>query len=186
MKKLHIQTLLKNKVHHDFQSIQTKVAQDRKKILAFFCYFVDDYFAMENFAITVEDFQACDNNKFIIEAIESGNCKIYKPEFIAANASGEHWLDCQSILYKEVYLCSQSDEDDYENIPKDFEGCVLEAFLNCDRLGFFGKRTENGIMLFAYYGDYYDGNGRDSLLEKTARILNSVERLQKLPIGSNV
>lgn len=179
-KKYQIQALAEDEIRQNFQCIKTQTDKDGKHILAFYCRLVDDYFAVANFAITQEDFDKYNSQASILEAIGSGKCLIYEPEHIAINPNSDDWLDNQTLLYKEVYLWSNADEDNYENVRKDFEECLIWALKNCDKEGVFGNRAENGILLFVYYGDYYDDNGAGSLLDKSVKELNQSEQFKKI------
>lgn len=183
-KSKHIQTLAENQIRQDFQNLKEKIEQDGKTILGFYCEFVDDYYAVANFAITKEDFENCDDNESLLSAVWSGECEIYEPDFTPMNTNAENWLDNQSELYKEAYLWGHSDNDEngeiYQNIRKEFEKCMINALKNCDEMGVFGNRGENGILLFSYYADDYDENGENSILKKSATMLNSTENIKKI------
>ena len=95
------------------------------------------------------------------------------------------WLDNQSHLYKETYLLVQAldgddEEEQYNALRKDFEDCLLNALAECDKEGLFGNREENGLLLFAFYIDDYDGNEEDSLLYRSTELLNPKKDWDKL------
>jgi len=70
--------------------------------------------------------------------------------------------------------------DQYDALRKDFEDCLLNALAECDKEGLFGNREENGLLLFAFYIDDYDGNEEDSLLYRSTELLNPKKDWDKL------
>ena len=57
---------------------------------------------------------------------------------------------------------------------------LLNVLAECDREGLFGNRKENGLLLFAFYIDDYDGNEEDSLLYRSTELLNPKKDWDKL------
>ena len=118
----------------------------------------------------------------VLYAIWSGSCRLYEGEYRAVDDDADNWLERQSRLYKETYLLIEGLDDDskYSKIRTDYEKCLIEALKNCDKAGVFGNRAQNGILLFAFYIDDYDGNGENSLLYRSAKALNNERHYQEI------
>ena len=71
------------------------------------------------------------------------------------------------------------DKAQYDEIRADFEEGLIAALKQCDEERVFGNRAENGIVLFAFYIDDYDGNDKKSLLYRSAKCLNREEQYQQ-------
>jgi len=177
--KYHIQQLAQNLIRYSFTKIKAQTDREGKHLLAYYFSLVDDFFAAADNAITREDRQAYNPQASILYAIWSGRCYTYEGSYEPVKQNADNWLDNQSYLYKETYQIIEAlgDDDDtyeekYEAIRKDFEECLLRALQQCDAEGVFGNRLQSGLVLFAFYVDDYDKNGKGSMLYRSAQLLN--------------
>ncbi|MDO4450048.1 MAG: hypothetical protein Q4B79_03700 [Moraxella sp.] len=165
-----IPTLTKQSICQDFMAINEQIKNDGKTLLAFYVQFVDDYYAVANFAITKEDFANCNDNQSILDAVWSGRCELYDSPL---DGVGLHQAVSSMTMGVDDY-------EIYNQIRHEFEICVINTLKECDKDGIFGNRKENGILLFAYYADDYDGSGTGSLLDRSANALNPSERIKEI------
>ena len=170
-------------IRYSFPLIRAEAGQAGKHLAAYYFALVDDFFAAADNAITHEDMQAFDPDSTLLGAIWDGRCKLYEGSYRAVDPHAGAWPDNQSALYKETWLLAEQAADDeaqYQTLRRDFETCLLEALAQCDAEGLFGDRREDGLLLFAFYIDDYDGNGKKSLLRRSAEQLNPAEARDKL------
>lgn len=168
-----------------FSAIKKRTEQDKKDIVAYYLYLVDDFFATANAAITQQDKeifeQVIDKKATILEAIWDGKCELYDDE-LTYHINSDNWLENQSEFYQFAYkmIDNIEDEEQYEQIRQDYEACLIQALQKCDQDGIFGNRDQNGIIVFAFYIDDFDGNGEKSLLYRSSNALNSPDTYDKL------
>ncbi|MDO5106088.1 DUF4303 domain-containing protein [Capnocytophaga sp.] len=175
-----IEQLAAAEIRQSFAFIKNQTDEAQKDIAAYYFYLVDDFFAVGNAAITHQDFENWQKSETdpdyngILNAIWSGECEIYEGDFVPISQTPENWLDGQTPLYKEAYLLVEGldDYDRYNQIRSDFEQCLINALKKCDAEGVFGNRTENKMLVFAFYIDDYDENGENSVLYRSAKALN--------------
>lgn len=161
-------------IRHSFDSIKVQTDKAGKDIRAYFFGLVDDFFAMTDTIITVQDMADYGDDCTLLDAIWSGEGTLYEGEYLPVDAASADWLDRQSLLYKTIYQLANStdDYDVYNQVRADVEACLIRALKRCDDDGVFGAQDNHGILLFAFYKDDYDGNGAGSLLHRSAQALN--------------
>lgn len=184
----HLHTVAVAHIRQCFRHIQQQTGQAGKDIAAYFFYLADDFFAAGNTALTRQDFTAfaaanADQypNCTLLDAIWDGGCTLYDGE-AAIEPVSDNWPDNQSELYQAAYrrAANAADDDAYRQQRAEYEAALISALQQCDREGLFGKRAENGILLFAFYMDDYDENDEHSLLYRSATQLNPPDTYRRL------
>ncbi len=184
--KQQLQQIIQAHIREAFAGIKAQTDKEGKDIAAYYFFLVEDFFATANAAITKqdkEDFEQSKGEKVtVLNAIWDGRCKLYEGK-VTHRTDSDYWLDNQSEMYRFAYKMVENLEDNeqYEKIRYDYEECLLEALRVCDEDGVFGDRSQNGMLLFAFYIDDFDHNSSPkSILYRSSNLLNSPDTFYKL------
>ena len=164
-----------------FPHIRAQAEAKGEKLAAFYFRFVAYFYAAASDGISQEDIDKQETT--LLDAIWSGEAAEYDVPVQPSNPDGRDWLDRQSLLYRLGYelngqaerICEETGDDSaYDTVRANFENAVIAAMQQCEREGVFGKRAENGLLLFAYYADADDDNKPEAeqLLHRSAKALN--------------